>query len=159
MMVMPQPEIGVSDLLSSVLYTLEREIAPAVAEPYAASLCKTSAALLRSCLVRLEHEGAFLAEDNLELREILGDIAETADGDAARTARSALASRQEGCHLSLAQLAAEGARLRAALVRAMSEMGSPGAAEKADAHIRAYIVQHIRGQAAWMEAPFKGEIR
>jgi hypothetical protein len=155
----PQPEIGVSDLLSSVLYTLEHEIAPAVAEPYAASLCKTSAALLRSCLVRVEQEGSFLAEDNLALREILGEIAETAGGDAAGTARSALATRTEGCYPSLAQLAAEGARLRAALARAMGEIGSPGDSEKADAHVRAYIAKHIRGQAPWMEAPFEGEIR
>jgi hypothetical protein len=155
----PRPEIGVSDLLSSVLYTLEHEIAPAVAEPYAASLCKTSAALLRSCLVRVEQEGSFLAADNLALREILGGIAETAGGDAACTARSALATRPEGCYLSLAQLAAEGTRLRAALARAMGEISSPGAAEKADAHVRAYIAWHIRGQAPWMEAPFEGEIR
>jgi hypothetical protein len=155
----PQPELGVSDLLSCVLYSLEHEIAPTVADPYAASLCKTSAALLRSCLVRVEQEGSFLAEDNLELRQILGDIAETGDSEAASTARSALASWPKSSYLSLTQLAAEGARLRSALVRALDEMGSSRSAEKVDVRMRAYLVSHIRGQSPWMVDPFQGEIR
>jgi hypothetical protein len=158
----------VHDVLASVLATLEDEITPAVTDDYAASLCKTSAALLRHCISRVELEGAFLDGNNRTLREILIELAAVfGDHPASQTVHAALSGN--GGHdgdgrprnVDAAELLHEADRLHDALAAGLEALAETDSAAAAAIHskIRGYLAQHLAAQAPWLVEPFVGEVR
>ena len=146
--------VGIDEVLGSVLWSLENEIAPTVTDQYAVSVCKTSAALLRSCIVRVEHEGAFLSA---QLREVQAILAEAHDV----LGKSALHSRDVETTRSLPALTAELNRHNAELATVLDELretADPRVSALREA-IRRYLAAQLAGQRPWMVEPFAGEIR
>lgn len=69
-----------NDILKSISWTFDEYILPNVDEAYAKSLALTISNLLRYAKLRVEKEGPLLYEDNNDLRNLLGEIAEAIDG-------------------------------------------------------------------------------
>ncbi|MBD0859827.1 hypothetical protein IA539_01160 [Gordonia sp. zg691] len=69
----PDPEI----LLSAVISAIEETIAPAVADEYAASTCRTAAQMLRQLGARLGDELPAVVHDAHSLRRLLTGLGES----------------------------------------------------------------------------------
>jgi hypothetical protein len=60
-----------TELLSAVVESLERQVAPHVQDKWAASALRSAAQLLRHAAIRSEHERRMQSEDNRDARETL----------------------------------------------------------------------------------------
>jgi hypothetical protein len=59
------------ELISAIVESLERQVAPNVADKWAASALRSATQLLNHLAVRVEREGRVLAEDNQDARRVL----------------------------------------------------------------------------------------
>jgi hypothetical protein len=161
---MSSNEVGLCDVLGSVVWSLQNEIAPMVTDEYAASICKTAGALLRSCIVRVAQEGQFLVEDNRHLRAVVAQAADALNdpGIGAAPPQAAAWPERHMAYVDLAALTAEAGHLSAALSVAMMKLRAAERTPKvAAAHsaVDDYLSGHLAKQAAWLLDPFIGEIR
>ncbi|MCZ7526581.1 MAG: hypothetical protein M5U14_09525 [Acidimicrobiia bacterium] len=160
------------EVLRSAIQTLDEEVLPAVAEPYARSLALTVSNLLRHVLVRLEREGPVLAE---ELHDLRGSLAEVAD--LLREAEGAeivgeidtvltRTWREPGEHPTLAGLDGEASALRAVVDRTLRALHTGGARPGGDdprglalGVLRAYLARHLDREMPFVVEAFTGERR
>lgn len=161
---MSRNELQLADVLNSVLWSLQNEIAPAVTDEYAASICKTAAALLRSCLVRLESEGPFLVEDIANARAVLAQGAAALYDD--KLCASLSDDTEAVAYVSAASLGTESDTLTGALTEMMQALRVAAESAPEDAQIAAaraaadaYLGERLTRQAPWLLEPFSGKVR
>lgn len=120
-----------TELLSAVVESLERQVAPHVQDKWAASALRSAAQLLRHAAIRSEHERRILSEDNGDARESLdsslahlasrGELAEVRAvieqvlrlPDPGPYDAAALDARNEGYQAAIERLLEDGALRRA----------------------------------------------
>src|SRR5271154_4863269 len=62
------------ELISAIVESLERQVAPNVQDKWAASALRSATQLLNHLAVRVERESEVLAEDNRDVRQVLEAI-------------------------------------------------------------------------------------
>lgn len=146
---------GSDEILSSVIATVEAEIAPLLEDDdYAASLCRSIAQLLRHVQVRVEEEVPALSEDNAELRSLLDSLSE--DPSVAAVVGS-LPAAPVARYAARRELEQEALALRAALVAAVeAHPDDEGPVRHA---ARAYIGNQLRRQLPWQQDAYTGPRR
>ena len=152
---MIQPDADV--VLSSVIVAVERDIAAAVTDDYAASLCRTVAQMLRSVRVRVRMEQEALADDNRELRTLLGEADPDLPEPAHQVVAAAVQDEPPPRYPALADLQADAVRLRSALsalIEAVPDEGNPVRVSALD-----YLRHHLERERQWQQDAFTGPRR
>lgn len=70
----------VREVMDTIIWTFDEEIAPHVAEGLPKSLANTTSNLLRHVLLRMEHEGPAVTQEIAELRAVLARVRAFAAG-------------------------------------------------------------------------------
>lgn len=148
---------GVPQILASVIDAVERDIAPAVQDEYAASLCRTVAQLLRAVRVRVEAEPRALVEDNAELRRLLADWRDELPDHVRPQVAEAVAREPQPCYPALAELQEDALRLRAALVSVIEAV--PQQDHPVRVAARCYLRHQLERERAWQQDAFTGPRR
>jgi hypothetical protein len=144
-------------ILAAVIGAVEDEIAPAVTDEYAASLCRTAAQMLRSVRVRVRVEQAALAEDNAELRALLAAI-DLPLPVAVRDAVAAAVRQEPPAELPpLDALRGDALRLRSALAAVID--ATPDDAAPVRWAARTYLEHQLERERAWQQDAFTGPRR
>ncbi|HWD05875.1 MAG TPA: hypothetical protein VG674_25850 [Amycolatopsis sp.] len=149
------------DVIGAVISTLERDIAPNVTaddDGYTASLCRTVGQLLRSVRSRLRLEEAALAEDNAELRALLGEWAPALPSGARQQVEQSLdPAADRSADRTVTRLQEEAKRLRQALVVLIEAI--PEREHPARAAGRAYLANQLLRERPWQVDAFDGPRR
>jgi hypothetical protein len=146
---------GADEILSSIITTVEAEIAPLLEDDeYAASLCRSIAQLLRHVQVRVEAEVPTLTADNAELRALLESLA-AEHGSVELT--GVLPAVPAARHAARDDLEQEAFALRAALVDVI-EAHPDEESPVRDAY-RGYLANQLRRQLPWQQNAYTGPRR
>jgi hypothetical protein len=145
----------VDDILRSVIATIEDEISPS-ADEYAASLCRTSAQMLRHVAARLQAEVPALVADTDDLRRVLAGLARDVPS-LEPTISEAIAAKPLPKFPALSDLQADAVRLRGLLVDVIDE--SPEVASPARAAARAYARRYLERELPWQQDAYTGPRR
>lgn len=145
---------GTDEILDSVIAAIEGEIAPAVTDEYAASLCRTVAQMLRHVRVRWTNEGPALVADNAELRALLQELA---TGPELREVVGELPAVPEPVLPTRDDLVSEAEALRAALVAVIEAV--PHEADPVRVACRDYLGAQLRRQLPWQQDAYTGPRR
>ncbi|GLZ15949.1 hypothetical protein Acsp04_61840 [Actinomadura sp. NBRC 104425] len=148
---------GVQQILASVIDAVEREIAPAVEDEYAASLCRTVAQMLRAVRVRVDAEPRALAEDNAELRGLLAGWGDDLPRHVRHQVAEAVAREPEPRYPALPELQEDALRLRAALVSVIDAV--PQEDHPVRVAARRYLRRQLEREQAWQQDAFTGPRR
>ncbi|WP_216892267.1 hypothetical protein [Nocardia alni] len=132
-------------LIAAVIGALEHEIEPAVADEYAASLCRTAAQMLRQLDVRLRDELPALVRESADLRDVLRELGEQVPDSPA--------PRWPAIDEARADVTALEARL-AELVAAELDENSP-----VRVAARAFVTRQLRGRLSWERDAYTGPRR
>ena len=145
----------IDDVLRSVITTIEDEIAE-TADEYAASLCRTSAQMLRHVAARLREEIPALVADTEDLRAVLTEVAPTVPAlDAA--IQDAVAARPSPQYPALDELQDHCLTLRALLAQVVGQ--SPDVDGAARTATRAYVARQLAREVPWQQDAFTGPRR
>jgi hypothetical protein len=147
----------VDTLLDAVVTAVERDIAPAVADEYAARLCRTVARLLRAARVRVAREQATLAQDNAELRSLLAGARDRLPDEVRAAVDRAVGVEPAPRYPALEELQADAIRLRQALVTVIGVVPDDGDPVRRAA--RQYIAHQLDREGAWQQDAFTGPRR
>ena len=146
---------GSDEILSSIITTVEAEIAPLLAnDEYAASLCRSIAQLLRHVRVRVEQEVPALSADNAELRSLLECLA--ANHSAAEVI-GALPPEPVALYAARHELEQEAHGLRAALINVIE--AHPDEESPVREACRSYLGNQLRRQLPWQQDAYTGPRR
>lgn len=151
----------VPDILSVVIETIDRDIAPSVSsddDGYAQSLCRTVGQMLRMVRARVEHEEGALTEDNDELRALLREYLPTVSGDVRADVDAVLFAAADGeAKNAVDRLTQEATRLRTALTLLIPAF--PDATSPFRSAVRHYLSRHLDRQSPWLTDAFTGPRR
>jgi hypothetical protein len=152
------------EILRSVLWSFEEFIEPDLSDPYAISVGHTIVNLLRHLALRVELEPPALFAGNVELRDVLTDVAAYARRAGAvelvEDVEAALAAAPASEYPSAARLADDALALRGALDRAIRALqAAPSQSEEyaaLRARIRDWIGRALQREADWIVPAFSG---
>ena len=135
------------ELIEGVVVALERDVAPQVADRWAASALRSAVQLLNHLAVRVESEAALLIEDNADARAVLARVAarlgSSADSAALRTVIDAALRSAEPPPHDTVRLDAANEVLQGVIDRVLRER--PALAEPDVIHdeLRAYLRRRL----------------
>jgi len=153
------------EILRSVLWSFEEFIVPELSDPYAISVGHTITNLLRHLALRVELEPPALFAGNVELRELLADVAGYARADGLtelaedlETTLAAAAPASE--YPSMSRLTDDALALRGALDRSIRALqAAPSDSDdyvELRARIREWIGRALAREAEWIVPAFSG---
>jgi hypothetical protein len=145
----------VDDVLRSVIAAIEDEIAPTTDE-YTASLCRTSAQMLRHVAARLREETPALVADAEDLRAVLSGVA-PAVPELEPAIREAVDSLPAPRYPSIDELQHYCLHLRGLLVEVIES--SPDAQGAPRAAARAYLARQLQRELPWQQDAYTGPRR
>lgn len=143
------------DILRSVIATIEDDIATS-ADEYTASLCRSSAQMLRHVAVRLQVEMPALVADTDDLRRVLARLAHDVPS-LAPAISEAIAAKPLPKFPALDELRDDAVRLRGLLVGAIEELPEAAGPSRTDA--RAYLHRYLERQLPWQRDAYTGPRR
>lgn len=166
---------GSARILDSVIWSLERYVAPELGSPFARSVLATVGNLLRHLQLRAEREAELLWEDNGDLERVLAETLDrvgtrpelaAALGDLPERMRAVLQRPAEDAFPTVARLDARSAALGSALEELIRALGAVRERFDADpvyrecrAAIRAYLARRLERDDALVTPAFTGSRR
>jgi hypothetical protein len=151
--------VPAENVLDAVLDTFENWVAPELSDPFVRSLAITTRALVRHVRARVVFEGPTLWDDNADLRQLLGQLAELLPPLSRQLGLALDASRLEpGAYPSVARLREEADRLRRALSDVIDRLWSQPDQAAHDL-VRRYLSRQLMREAAWTTEVFVGARR
>ncbi|WP_051071293.1 hypothetical protein [Ilumatobacter coccineus] len=148
------------EVLGSILWTFENQITPAIDDDFAVSAARTVTNLLRHVRARVQLEGKGLAEDNAELRAVLGAVQIHPEVGPLMEVAAVLDAPPVAPEPwpSVEALVDEAERLRLAL-DAVVRSGVVGSDASLAARVDGYMARHLGREAQWAVDPFIGDRR
>lgn len=134
------------DILRGCVENLEELVAPELDSPHAKSAMMCARMLINHVILRLDQEGAALAEDCREKRRLLGTLAEAGEFPASLAAEiRAFAADLEPEHVAVGELTARDDAWKRLFEKALAEPLSPAVRSS----LRAQLAAQIRREAAY----------
>lgn len=154
---------GPTEIVDSLLWTLEHDVAPSVDDEFARSAATTMRNLLVHLRVRLEREGQALVDDNADLRGVLRALLDSPWGrNRPPEVRAAVEAALDPPPVSpprwpsVELLADEAHRLRSCLDDLIPATSLD---PDADRRVVEYLARQLAREAPWIEGAFSGERR